>query len=68
MWTVGYLNARSFTVTGKNDAAQVASLPGAVVAGKHRDRVRFPVTSPEGVQQALAAVRHLLAEGEGRSA
>jgi hypothetical protein len=54
--SVGYLNAATFSITGKNDIPRVADLPGAVRGSE----VRFPVTSPEGVRQALAAVKHIV--------
>lgn len=51
---VGYLNAATFSFVGTNDVPRVASLPGALDRGSE---VRFPVTSREGVRQALAAVK-----------
>jgi hypothetical protein len=54
--SVGYLNAVSFLIAGKNDVPRVTDLPGAIGGLE----VRFPVTSPEGVRQALAAVKHIV--------
>ena len=51
---MAYLNAATFSFAGKNDLPKVTGLPGAVNAGFE---VRFPVTSREGVRQALAAVK-----------
>jgi hypothetical protein len=54
---VGYLNAATFSFAGKNDLPRVIGLPGAVDKGAE---VRFPITSREGVRQALAAVKHIV--------
>ena len=54
---MAYLNAATFSFAGKNDLPKVTGLPGAVNAGFE---VRFPVTSREGVRQALAAVKHIV--------
>ena len=54
---MAYLNAATFSLAGKNDLPEVTGLPGAVNAGSE---VRFPVTSREGVRQALAAVKHIV--------
>jgi hypothetical protein len=56
--SVGYLNAATFSITGKNNVPRVTGLPGAVDKGAE---VRFPITSREGVRQALAAVKHIVA-------
>ena len=55
--SVGYLNAATFSFAGKNDLPRVTGLPGAV---DKESEVRFPITSREGVRQALAAVKHIL--------
>lgn len=55
--SVGYLNAATFSFAGKNDLPRVTGLPGAVDKGSE---VRFPITSGEGVRQALAAVKHIV--------
>lgn len=55
--SVGYLNAATFSFEGKNDLARVTGLPGAADRGA---QVRFPITSREGVRQALAAVKHIV--------
>jgi hypothetical protein len=64
---VGYLNAATFSFIGKNDVPKVAGLPGANTpdypSGGEPSEVRFPVTSPEGVRQALAAVRLIVGGG-----
>lgn len=52
--SVGYLNAATFSFAGKNDVPRVVGMPGAVDRGSE---VRFPITSREGVRQALAAVK-----------
>jgi hypothetical protein len=54
---VGYLNAATFRFGGKNDLPRVTNRPGAVDKGSE---VRFPITSREGVRQALAAVKHIV--------
>ena len=51
--TVVYLNAVSATFARKSDLGKVAALPGA----QAKREVRFSILTPEGVQQALAAVR-----------
>lgn len=51
--TVVYLNAASATFARKGDLDKVATLPGAIKARE----VRFPIHTPKGVQQALAAVK-----------
>jgi hypothetical protein len=56
--TLGYLNAATLTFARKNDVPLVRDMPGAVPGGP--DEVRFPVTSREGVKQALAAARRIL--------
>ena len=58
--SVGYLNAATFSFAGKNDLPRVTGLPGAADRGSE---VRFPITSPEGVRQALAAVKHIVGGG-----
>jgi hypothetical protein len=58
--SVGYLNAATFSFTGTNDVPRVQGLPGAIRSG---DEVRFPITSPEGVSQALAAVSLIVGGG-----
>lgn len=55
--SVGYLNAATFSFAGKNDLPRVVGLPGAV---NRESEVRFPITSREGVRQALAAVKHIV--------
>src|ERR1700733_13219049 len=55
--SVGYLNAASFSFAGKNDVPRVKGLDGAADRGSE---VRFPVMSPKGVTQALAAVKHIV--------
>jgi hypothetical protein len=55
--SVGYLNAATFSFAGKNDLPRVAGLSGATDKGSE---VRFPITSREGVRQALAAVEHIV--------
>jgi len=52
--SVGYLNAATFSFAGKNDLPRVKRLDGAMDRGTE---VRFSITSPEGVKQALAAVK-----------
>lgn len=55
--SVGYLNAATFSFAGKNDVPRVKGLPGAADRGSE---VRFPIMSPEGVRQTLAAVKHIV--------
>lgn len=55
--SVGYLNAATFSFAGKNDLPRVIGLPGAV---DRKSEVRFPITSREGVRQALAAVKRIV--------
>ena len=54
---MGYLNAASFSFAGKNDVPRVKGVDGAADRGSE---VRFPVMSPKGVTQAMAAVKHIV--------